>query len=130
MSISSAHAASFYKEVAASGRLWTVRDEKGFPAPPNGEGKRAMPFWSSKSRAERIIASVPAYAGFEPYELELHVFMERWIPGLSKDETLIGINWSGASASGFDVEPSQVAKNILAQHAPNKSSQPTPYRGG
>jgi hypothetical protein len=30
-----------------------------------------MPFWSTKSRAERVIANVAAYAGFELVEVPL-----------------------------------------------------------
>lgn len=115
MSISSAHAAAFYKEVAQNCSLWTIRDEGGFPAPINSNGKRAQPFWSSKTRAEKMIATVPAYSGFVLLELELEAFLERWVPGLTKDGILVGLNWSGGSATGFDVEPEQVSRNILAQ---------------
>ena len=31
--------------------VWSVRDANGFPAPENADGRRAMPFWSKKSRA-------------------------------------------------------------------------------
>jgi len=115
MSIYSVHSTAFYKEVAQNCCLWTIRDESGFPAPFNNDGKRAQPFWSSKSRVERIIANVEAYSGFEPVELKLQIFLERWIPGLTKDGILIGVNWSGNSATGFDISPSQVAENILVQ---------------
>lgn len=115
VSIFSVHAAAFYKEVAQNGSIWTIRDNAGFPAPLNNDGKRAQPFWSSKSRAENIIRTVPAYSGFELFELELKIFLERWITGLAKDGILVGINWIGGSATGFDVEPEQVLKNILAQ---------------
>lgn len=81
----------------------------------NSDGKRAQPFWSTKSRAEKIIATVPAYFGFVPYELELREFLERWAPGLAKDGFLVGVNWSGTSATGFDLDPDRVLKNILAQ---------------
>jgi hypothetical protein len=30
-----------------------------------------MPFWSKRSRAERVVATVEAYAGFEPVEIDL-----------------------------------------------------------
>jgi Protein of unknown function (DUF2750) len=114
MSVSALQSAIFYREVAKNERLWTIRDAGGFPAPLNDENKRAQPFWSSKARAEKVIASVPAYSIFQPFELELRVFLERWVPGLIEDGILVGINWSGASATGFDVEPAQVAQNILA----------------
>jgi len=112
MSQSASQAAIFYREVADSGRLWTIRDSGGFPAPTSSGGRRAQPFWSSLSRVEKIINTVPAYSGFEPVELEWSVFENRWIPGLSRDRILVGVNWSGPKAIGYDVEPEQVAKNV------------------
>jgi hypothetical protein len=88
--------------------VWTVEDDEGIPAPENADGQRAMPFWSTQSRVENIIASAPAYAGFRPRELSLDEFQERWLGGLEQDGLLVGINWSGGSATGYDVEPSDV----------------------
>ena len=105
-------AAAFYREVADSGVVWTIRDEGGFPAPLNLDGKRAQPFWSSRTRAERIIASVPAYKGFVPVGIELGVFLSRWVAGLTEDSILVGVNWTGDRATGYDVAPAQVAECI------------------
>lgn len=112
MSQSASQASAFYREVAEHGRVWTVRDAKGYPAPSNGGGQRAQPFWSSRSRAERVIASVPAYGGFAPEEIELAVFLDRWVPGLRKDGIFVGVNWSGAAATGYDLPPDDVANSI------------------
>jgi hypothetical protein len=60
-----AQADALYSEVLESGTVWTLRDAGGFPAPMNGDGQRSMPFWSLRSRVERVIAAVPAYASFE-----------------------------------------------------------------
>jgi hypothetical protein len=111
MSLAAAHAAAFYREVAASGRVWTIRDSGGFPA-PRGDGPRAMPFWSSRDRAELIIKAVPTYASFTPVELQLGEFLERWLPGLDRDKLRVGLNWSGDRATGYDVDPSFVAAAI------------------
>lgn len=108
MSVSAAHASAFYREVIANGEVWTLKDENGFPAPRNSEGKRAMPFWSLRSRAERIIENVPAYQGFQAIGLPLEEWRTRWLPGLAKDDTLVGLNWSGGSATGYDLPPTDV----------------------
>jgi hypothetical protein len=63
MSVSAAQADAFYREVLQRHEVWTIRDDNGFPAPLS-DGKRAMPFWSAKSRAELIVAEVDAYQGF------------------------------------------------------------------
>ncbi len=62
MSQAAAQAQAFYREVAKTGKLWTVRDQRGFPQPMTNDGYRAQPFWSSLSRVQRIVKNVPAYA--------------------------------------------------------------------
>lgn len=73
-----------------------------------------MPFWSLESRARRVIETVADYRGFTPVPIEWSVFVERWVPGLEKDGLLVGINWSGQSATGFDAEPRKVQQNVEA----------------
>ena len=67
-----------------------------------------MPFWSSRKRVETIIANVPAYLGFEPFQIPLDEFLGRWLPGLERDGLKVGVNWSGNRAVGYDVEPGNV----------------------
>lgn len=112
MTQAASQATTFYREVARTRRLWTIRDKAGFPAPMNPEGKRSQPFWSSRSRAEAAIRNVPAYAGFQPHELFWDDFSTKWVPGLVRDGILVGVNWSGASALGYDVEPEAVLRNV------------------
>jgi hypothetical protein len=64
VSQSASQASAFYLDVARSGAIWTLRDAGGYPAPKNRNGVRAQPFWSSRSRAETIVATIPAYTGF------------------------------------------------------------------
>ena len=107
MTVAAAHASAFYRDVAVTGIIWTIRDAGGFPT-SNG----AMPFWSSQSRTEKIISTVPAYADFSPVEIPVEDFLESWIPGLERDKLMVGINWSGARAMGYEVEPRTVATAI------------------
>jgi hypothetical protein len=95
--------------------VWTIEDANGAPAPAGEDGRRVMPFWSTRSRAQRIIDTVPAYAGFVPRSLSLQAFEDRWLPGLQRDGLLVGINWSGARATGYEVGPETVAGWLIAQ---------------
>lgn len=88
--------------------MWTIRDEGGFPCPLKPDGKRSMPFWSSEGRVRRIIKNVPDYAGFEAVKLEWSECRERWLSGLKEDGHLVGVNWSGPRAVGYDVAPDVV----------------------
>lgn len=112
MSTASLHAAAFYREVSETGSVWTIRDNAGFPAPLNSDGKRAQPFWSSSSRAERVVNGVAAYSGFSVVEISWETFRDRWIPGLTRDGILVGVNWSGSRATGYDIEPHLVLRNV------------------
>jgi hypothetical protein len=112
VSQSASHAATFYREVARHGAVWTIRDASGFPAPIGSNGRRAQPFWSSRTRAERIVATVPDYSSFSVVEISWNDFRDRWIPGLAREGILIGVNWSGPRATGYEVEPSHVLENV------------------
>lgn len=112
MGLSAASAAAFYRDVVARGEVWTIRDTGGFATSTNGSGEKAMPFWSSRARAQAVIKSAPAYSGFEPFALGLDSFVDDWLAGLEKDGLLAGLNWSGGRVTGYDERPNEVAKHI------------------
>lgn len=112
MSQSASQAAAFFVEVSSTGRLWTVRDDGGYPAPINTEGRRSAPFWSSEARVRRVIANVPAYGGFVVDELDLDTWRTRWLPGLRRDGLLVGLNWTGPRATGYDLSPDDVLARL------------------
>jgi hypothetical protein len=105
---------AFYREVAATRVVWTIRDDGGFPAPLNHSGERAQPFWSPRSRVEWIIKNVPAYSRFSPYEISWDDFRSRWASGLTNDGVLVGVNWSGQRAVGYDVGPEELVRCVQA----------------
>lgn len=112
MSSSEIQAKAFYKQVAATRSVWTIRDEAGIPVPESDDGTRAMPFWSSRSLAELIVRNVEDYNGFHPMEISWEDFRDKWVPGMTKDGLLAGVNWSGSTASGLDIMPSELVKNV------------------
>ena len=113
MSQAASQAWAFYREVAKTRVVWTVRDEGGFPT-VTSSGKQAQPFWSSRSRVERIIKSVPAYSGFKPYEVSWEDFCSKWVPDFVKDGLMVGVNWSGKRAVGYDIEPENLVRSVEA----------------
>jgi Protein of unknown function (DUF2750) len=109
MSLSAAHSAAFRREVPREGRVWSIRDEGGYPIAKDVDGTRALPFWSKASRAQRVVDQVAAYRTFDVVEIDLADWTGRWLPGLERDGLLVGINWAGPRATGYDVAPTQVA---------------------
>ena len=72
-----------------------------------------MPVWSSLSRVQRIIRNVPEYAAFRPKEVSWSEFLQRHVPDLKAHRMLVGVNWSGKNAIGYDLEPQDVVANVL-----------------
>ncbi|MEY9850885.1 hypothetical protein ABH923_000563 [Leifsonia sp. EB41] len=114
MSTSAAQASAFFEEIGADGSIWTIEDDGGVPAPVGTDGRRAMPFWSLRSRLERVTASVPAYRGFQTREIPRVEFETRWLPGIRRDGLLAGLNWAGAEATGFDLTADEVLMRLKA----------------
>jgi hypothetical protein len=110
MSLSGAHRAAFRREAPEEDRVWSLRDDRGFPAPKDAAGHRALPFWSKASRAVRVVGQVPVYGQFDIVEIRLDDWLERWLPWLQRDGLLVGVNWAGARATGYDVTPTQVVE--------------------
>jgi hypothetical protein len=119
MSQAASQYAAFVRDIAKSRRVWTIRDDGGFPAPKTSGGIRAMPFWSSRSSVERIITSVPAYADFQPFEITWDAFRDKWLIDLERDGLFVGVNWSGPRALGYDIAPKDIRQSI--EHELSKS---------
>jgi hypothetical protein len=112
MSQSASQAATFYRDVARTGMLWTIEDVGGYPAPKNQSGRRAMPFWSSLARVKRIIKTVPAYASFHPVTMSWNEFLDEWVSELTTSGCHVGVNWSGKYATGYDCSARDVVANV------------------
>ena len=67
-----------------------------------------IPCRSKASRAQKVIDHVSAYHRFEVVEIEAADWFGRWLPGLHQDGYLVGINWSGTRATGYDMTPAEV----------------------
>jgi hypothetical protein len=114
VSQSGAQAAAFFRDVVRTREVWTVREEQGFPAPKTPDGTRAQPFWSSERRVRRIISTVPDYAGFQPHRTPLEEWRGRWLADSEREGLLMGINWSGPRAVGWDFKPREVMVRLDA----------------
>ena len=114
MSTSAAQASAFFAEVIRNQQVFTVADDGGVPAPKNRHGVRAMPFWSLRSRAQKVVDTVPAYRDFEVEPVSLVDFRDAWLPDLESNGFLVGVNWSGKGASGCDLSPADVLAGLAA----------------
>ena len=59
------------------------------------------------------------------HEISWTEFETRWVPGFTTDEILVGVNWSGPRATGYDVSAKQVRDNVQAQIIAKVRKPPT-----
>jgi uncharacterized protein DUF2750 len=122
VSVAAAQAEAFRREVRRDRIVWTVVEEGSFIAPHKPDGSRVMPFWSLRSRAQRVIENVAAYQGLGLRKFELSEFLDVWLPWLREEKILVGINWSGELAVGYDVRADVVAEWFPPEPAENPQS--------
>lgn len=112
MSQASAQYHAFIQGIVVHKKVWTLKDDEGSPTSTNLNGETVLPFWSLESKVVKIIKNVHAYRDFQPYEIKLEDFINKWIIGLEEDGLYVGVNWSGKKATGYDVKPNELLEHI------------------
>ena len=96
-----AHA--FFEEVAETGDVWSLGGRQSMFVVLSESGTRVYPLWSSRRRAQKIVDTVPGYAGCKVLGSSWSNFVDNWVAILERDGVLVGINWTGANAKGFEL---------------------------
>ena len=106
----------FVREVRASGLVWGLKSEQGWAVCESGEyeGTDVYPFWSDETDASRHCSD--EWADYVPASLDLGLFIDTWLAGMSEDGVLVGTNWD-KELSGLEVEPDDLARELLGDDA-------------
>ena len=118
MTVAAAQYHDFARQVSAGGGVHTFVSNGEYLV-FNIDGREVVPFWSSSSRLDRVVAMHPKYAAYERQVMPLSEFLD-WLPELEAQGIHIGVNWSGAKLTGYDVEASRLA--ALIDHAQTRSA--------
>ncbi|MTH55358.1 DUF2750 domain-containing protein [Bacillus mangrovi] len=106
---------AFFDEAVQQQKVWTIAIDEGIPIAENSEGDSIMPFWSTKTKAEKIINIVPAYRNYQVQEITLDDFLYDWINELEKNNHLIGTNWCGKALEGHEMLPREAFERVQAK---------------
>ena len=110
MSQSGSQAAAFFKELARHRIVWYVRDDLGSPAPKTSSGERALPYWSSKTRAQR--AADIWGSGLRVVSTSLEAWRTNELPELADEGYRVGINWTRPRLVGWDFTVAEVQNRL------------------
>jgi uncharacterized protein DUF2750 len=109
-----AQAHAFYREVARTGDVWSLGDGQSMFVVFSESGARVFPHWSLRRRAQRIVDTVPGVASCKVLGSSSSNFLDNWAAILERDGILVGINWAGSNANGFEMPVKMLASQIEA----------------
>ncbi|QGQ19718.1 DUF2750 domain-containing protein [Cellulomonas sp. JZ18] len=99
----------FCVAATAAGCVWVLRDADGYVTVGSADATRTvMPFWSSRAGAATVTRRAPAARDLVPEPVDLEAFTSRWLPGLARDATRVGVDWTGVRSGGGECEPDEL----------------------
>jgi hypothetical protein len=106
----------FVREARASGLVWGLKSGDDWAVCESGEYEDTdvYPFWSDEASARARCAD--EWSVYRPASLDLDLFIDTWLAGMSEDGVLVGTNWD-AELSGLEVEPEELARELLGEDA-------------
>ena len=104
----------FVREVRANRLVWGLQSDQGWAVCESieYEDTDVYVFWSTADQA--LIHCTDDWSGYRPASLELDLFIDTWLAGMSEDGVLVGTNWD-AELEGLEVEPSDLAEELLLE---------------
>ncbi|MBV5274409.1 MAG: DUF2750 domain-containing protein [Lamprocystis purpurea] len=108
------HHERFVTRVRETGQVWGLKSDEGWAICESNEYEDTdvYPFWSDEAAAAAHCTD--DWAGFVPTSLDLDLFIDTWLAGMSEDGVLVGTNWD-EELMGLEVEPSDLAEELLIE---------------
>ena len=101
MSVAASQYSKFCSDVAAKKLAFSFLSDTDFLVYPVG-GAEVVPFWSSRSRIERVVKAHPKYSMYRICEFPLENLFAS-LAQLESEGILVGVNWSGPRLTGYNV---------------------------
>lgn len=111
LSQAASQASLFFEQVARERRAFTFVSDGEPIVLPLREGE-LCPFWSSRTRLERVQTAHARYRALQIQEVSLDRFLSELLPRLESEQIRVGANWSGARLSGYDYTVADIRKNL------------------
>jgi len=98
----------FIRKITDFEEVWGLYNE-GWATATNDENQQIVLFWPEKQFANLCAQNI--LSNYEARNINLTQFMEKWLPGMKKDNTFAGIFYT-PKGKGIVLEPDQVLMDI------------------
>lgn len=99
------------KRIAAWGRVWSVGNDQGWGLARDADGNDVVPVWPHHDFAKACCSDL--WAAYRPMDIEVHDFLERWVPGMERDRRLVAV-FQTQKSHGVVVTPASFRDAIQA----------------
>src|SRR5688572_12737315 len=106
----------FVERVVLSRMVWGLKDPQVWASAASTadltRGREVIPFWSDRTLASQCARE--AWVKYEPTQIPLEVFIQRWLPRMAIEGCLAGTNWN-MQLSGHEIEPNALRDELARQ---------------
>lgn len=126
----SEQANAFCREVLVSGEVFMIEHEtEGVLTFHLAGDQHARPVWSSRSRLVRMLEGPLAGPGRVIVRHAWREFVHHVLPRAERDGVLIGLNWAGPRARGYNLTPAGVLERVETARTVSRPLPETPSTG-
>ncbi len=104
----------FLTDAVVNAKVWTLKGEDGFVAFSDDAGRDCFPFWPAPEFAEALADGDWSDCQAEP--LPLAVFMDRWLPGMARDERPVAV-FPAPDGSCIVMDPLTLLQDLKEERA-------------
>ena len=97
------------KKVADQQQVWSLWHEGNWVLAGDDSGSQLVPVWPHASYASLCATGV--WNGSDPKVIPLHVWLDRWIPGMEGDHRRVAV-FPTPSDQGISMEPKKVEDDL------------------
>lgn len=104
--------AHFIKRVADHEEVWSLSNRDGWVLAGDKEGREFALVWPHAEYA--MACATGAWADCEPKAIPLDEWMEKWLPGLARDDRMIAV-FMTPKDSGVSITSEAMARDLEAE---------------
>jgi hypothetical protein len=104
------------KKVADQEEIWSLWKEGTWALAEDDEEHELVPIWPHSKYAS--LCAIGVWEGYEPKSIALDAWLNRWIPGMGRDERLVAV-FPTPKDSGVVTDSSRIERGLrdeLAQY--------------
>lgn len=102
----------FIGRTADCERLWGLRDAAGWVALADDTGAPGFPVWPHPDYAQAC--ATEAWAGSLPAEIDVHEFIEEWLPDMTEREVAVAV-FPTPSMKGVWTKPDELQRYLAEE---------------